>query len=91
MHGYNKGPSRNCLGYRERDVVTGALGNIFIFKSYNDVKTEALVLGSYMLQKAIIEQTEYAEEKYEPARSLKLLGIFSKNCFEWFVCEQAGM
>lgn len=59
--------------------------------TYNDVEKAAIAVGSALLNlPGCLDILHFQDEEYEPARQMRLLGMFTKNCVEWFICEQAG-
>lgn len=79
-----------CLGYRCRSD-DGNIAPEFTWLSFNDVESSAIAFGSGLLNlPGCIETLEFDDEIYVPARRMRLLGIFSKNRVEWFLCEQAA-
>ena len=89
IHGLKLGESDRCLGYRRRNAKDGTLDTKYTWKSYSFVRDAALLVGSYLLEYSLMPLISFDDEAYGPAQSLRLLGVFSKNCLEWFVCEQA--
>lgn len=76
-----KGP---CLGKRKH--LPNGEQSKYEWLSYDEVESMAISLGSALVD--LIPITSY-ENECQPDK-LKLLGIFSKNCIEWFVCDHAA-
>lgn len=73
-----RGPDKPCLGHRQRDAATGKLGD-YRFWSYGEVEERALQLGSALLAMPGLN--------LQPKKGM--VGIFSRNCPNWVVVEQA--
>lgn len=86
--GRKANPDGNCLGWRAKKP-DGTLGE-FSWYSYNQVNDFAQRVGSALLDLDAVPLLEFPNEKYEGCRSMRQLGIFSKNCVEWFICEQVA-
>lgn len=58
---------------------------------YNAVEKAAKAFGSALLNlPGAVDVLEFPEEQYEPARKMRLLGLFSVNRIEWLISEQGG-
>eukprot|EP01053_Blabericola_migrator_P003632 Blabericola_migrator_1__3631@NODE_2087_length_3294_cov_232_696932_g1324_i0_p1_GENE_NODE_2087_length_3294_cov_232_696932_g1324_i0NODE_2087_length_3294_cov_232_696932_g1324_i0_p1_ORF_typecomplete_len684_score137_69AMPbinding/PF00501_28/2e79_NODE_2087_length_3294_cov_232_696932_g1324_i04442495 len=76
-----------CLGKRQK--AKGAKEG-YAWWTYGEIDTMAQMLGSGIIHGNLVKTCEFPEERYEPARSLNVLGIISKNRLEWFITEQAA-
>lgn len=86
QRGVREAGGSNCLGTRvlitpgSKDVK--AVYGDYVWKTYNEVHTEILQLGS-----AMVNLNLAPESTDTPA--MRLIGLFSKNREEWVVAEQA--
>lgn len=80
-------PNRRFLGRRFRDS-SGQLGG-YTWMTFKESQTIALAFGTSMIRENLIPLQEFPDETYEGARSLRILGLYAKNCVEWFLAEQA--
>lgn len=81
---------RLCLGHREPSAKDGTVSAHYTWMTYREVEASALAIGTTLLRSGHVDPIEYDDEVYTPAQKLRLLGVFSKNRVEWFVCEQAA-
>lgn len=77
LNSVKKHPNKNFLGTRN-------LQGTYSFKTFKEVKYHAECIGSGLTRKALVNEiNEYKDYK------LKLVGIFSKNREEVYICEVA--
>eukprot|EP01056_Protomagalhaensia_sp_Gyna25_P001643 Protomagalhaensia_sp_Gyna_25__1642@NODE_184_length_4560_cov_95_754258_g143_i0_p1_GENE_NODE_184_length_4560_cov_95_754258_g143_i0NODE_184_length_4560_cov_95_754258_g143_i0_p1_ORF_typecomplete_len703_score138_50AMPbinding/PF00501_28/4_4e86AMPbinding_C/PF13193_6/0_0011Cas9_C/PF18525_1/0_37_NODE_184_length_4560_cov_95_754258_g143_i021904298 len=80
-------PRRRFLGRRLKNE-RGELGE-YEWMSYAEAEAIALAFGSTLVREGLVREKEYPDELYEGARKMKVLGIYAKNCVEWFLAEQS--
>ena len=82
----NRYPDSNFLGYRSRDE-NGKLAP-YQWHTYKQVEQMALRLGSSLGKHGLYVEESFPEE-CKAAQTLRTIGVFAKNCPEWFILEQA--
>eukprot|EP01055_Gregarina_sp_Pseudo9_P005227 Gregarina_sp_Pseudo_9__5226@NODE_583_length_2551_cov_101_484873_g550_i0_p1_GENE_NODE_583_length_2551_cov_101_484873_g550_i0NODE_583_length_2551_cov_101_484873_g550_i0_p1_ORF_typecomplete_len703_score190_93AMPbinding/PF00501_28/9_5e84AMPbinding_C/PF13193_6/0_011Cas9_C/PF18525_1/0_29_NODE_583_length_2551_cov_101_484873_g550_i03082416 len=80
-------PRRRFLGRRFRDE-KGEFGE-YEWMSYAEAEAIALAFGTTLVRESIVPEKQYPDELFKGAKKMKLLGIYAKNCVEWFLAEQA--
>nr|AZL94688.1 cyl-CoA synthetase long-chain family [Nephromyces sp. MMRI]AZL94689.1 cyl-CoA synthetase long-chain family [Nephromyces sp. MMRI]AZL94690.1 cyl-CoA synthetase long-chain family [Nephromyces sp. MMRI]AZL94691.1 cyl-CoA synthetase long-chain family [Nephromyces sp. MMRI]AZL94694.1 cyl-CoA synthetase long-chain family [Nephromyces sp. MMRI] len=85
QRGKSFGEDRPCIGSREKNEA-GELGG-YVWKSFADVEKLVDNLGSGLYHMNLVDKVEFDDEPAAP--SLRMLGLYSKNREEWFVCDQA--
>lgn len=56
--------------------------------TFSEVEEVARAFGTYLVNHDLVRLLHFEDEKYPEARAMKIVGIYSKNCIEWFIAEQ---
>lgn len=81
-------PQRRFLGRRFRDEASGQLG-LYEWMTYSEAHQIALAFGTTLCNEELIPASTFEDEPYEKGRTMRILGLYAKNCVEWFLAEQA--
>eukprot|EP01054_Gregarina_sp_Poly1_P003392 Gregarina_sp_Poly_1__3391@NODE_1980_length_2941_cov_243_565762_g378_i2_p1_GENE_NODE_1980_length_2941_cov_243_565762_g378_i2NODE_1980_length_2941_cov_243_565762_g378_i2_p1_ORF_typecomplete_len621_score80_37AMPbinding/PF00501_28/2e81AMPbinding_C/PF13193_6/0_0039Cas9_C/PF18525_1/0_095_NODE_1980_length_2941_cov_243_565762_g378_i22122074 len=57
--------------------------------SFAEAEAISLAFGTTLIREGIVLEKTFPDEQFVGARKMKLLGIYAKNCVEWFLAEQA--
>lgn len=77
------------LGRRPRDA-DGKLTNKFVYMTYEEVRMQALKLGTQMIESDLAPIISYDDEQYEQAKQMRVMGLFLANSPEWFIMEHVS-
>ncbi|OII72903.1 acyl-synthetase [Cryptosporidium ubiquitum] len=85
VNSVNKYKDKKCLGTRKlnRDGTYGE----YIFKSYEELKEEALNIGINIMKMDLCPIKRYEDNEYQ--KEISMMGILSKNREEWYLTEHA--
>ncbi|KAL3128877.1 acyl-CoA synthetase [Cryptosporidium hominis] len=85
VNAVNKYKNKKCLGTRKlnRDGTYGE----YIFKSYEELKEEALNIGINILKMDLCPIRKYEDNEYQ--KEISMMGILSRNREEWYLTEHA--
>lgn len=85
VNSVNKHKDKRCLGTRRANR-DGTFGE-YVFKSYEELKEEALNIGINIMKMGLCPVRTYEDNEYQ--KDISMMGILSKNREEWYLTEHA--
>lgn len=57
--------------------------------TYSEAEHISLAFGTALVRENLVPEETFEDEMYQAAQKMRLVGIYARNCVEWFLAEQA--